>query len=98
LWELSSGRELQKFAGTNGHIGRVFAVAFSPNSRTALSGGADKTAKLWDLASGRLIRSFEGHSESVEAVAIAPDGRTAATGSRDRTIKIWDLSGTAAGS
>jgi WD40 repeat protein len=74
----------------------VFDVAVSPNSRVALSGGADKTAKLWDLVNARLIRTLEGHAESVETVAIAPDGRTAVTGSRDRTVKQWDLSGTGA--
>ena len=40
-----------------------------------------RTLRLWDLASGREIETFEGHSEYVYSVAIAPDGRTALSGS-----------------
>ncbi len=56
-----------------------------------LSGSADNTLKLWDLASGKEMRTFTGHSESVICVAIAPNGRTALSGSFDNTLKLWDL-------
>ena len=51
----------------------------------------DKTLKLWDLASGKELRTFTGHSSVVSGVAIAPDGRTALSGSSDKTLKLWDL-------
>ena len=51
----------------------------------------DKTLKLWDLASGKELRTFTGHSGWVSSVAIAPDGRTALSGSQDKTLKLWDL-------
>ena len=51
----------------------------------------DKTLKLWDLASGKELRTFTGHSGWVHSVAIAPDGRTALSGSTDKTLKLWDL-------
>jgi eukaryotic-like serine/threonine-protein kinase len=75
----------------SGHSGEVFGVAIAPDGRTALSGSTDKTLKLWDLASGRELRTFTGHSESVYSVAIAPDGRIALSASEDKTLKIWDL-------
>ncbi|MBP1682169.1 MAG: hypothetical protein H6Q35_2508 [Proteobacteria bacterium] len=77
-----------------------FAVsgAFSPDGKTVVSGGYDYTLKLWDVASGRELRSFVGHQGSVSSVAFSPDGRTVASGggmvifsSKDHTIKLWDV-------
>ncbi|MEH2567736.1 hypothetical protein V1289_007363 [Bradyrhizobium sp. AZCC 2289] len=56
-----------------------------------LSGSWDQTARLWDLASGRELRQFKGHSGWVIAVAFSPDGRTALTGSLDNTACLWDV-------
>jgi WD40 repeat protein len=52
-----------------GHSSGVTSVAFAPDGKTALSGSQDKTLRLWDLASGREIRKFEGHSGEVFSVA-----------------------------
>ena len=55
-----------------------------------LSGSWDKTIKLWDAATGALIRTFEGHSDGVWSVAFSPDGDRVLSGSDDKTIKLWD--------
>lgn len=62
------------------------------DGRTAISSCSDKTLKLWDLISGKELRTFNGHTEQVTAVAISPDGRTALSGSLDNTLICWDLS------
>jgi len=64
---------------------------FSPNGRMAVSGSADKTLKLWDLATGLAIRTFGGHADTVTVIAFSPDGRTVLSGSSDRTLKLWDV-------
>jgi WD40 repeat protein len=68
------------------------SVAFSPDGRWLASGYRDKTVKLWDTASGNLIRSLEGHQSAVNSVAFSPDGRWLASGSADKTVKLWDPS------
>jgi len=75
----------------SGHIDVVWSVAISPDGRTLASGSSDNTIKIWNLATGELIRTLSGHSNSVRSVAISPDGRTLSSGSRDKTIKIWNL-------
>jgi WD40 repeat protein len=47
--------------------------------------------KVWELESGRLLRSLEGHTGGVNAVAVSPDGRFIVSGSEDRTVKVWEL-------
>jgi eukaryotic-like serine/threonine-protein kinase len=74
-----------------GHSKLVWSVAISPDGRTALSGSHDKTLKLWELATGKELRTFTGHTGPVNSVAIARDGRTALSGSSDNTLKLWDL-------
>ena len=56
----------------------------------------DRTLKLWDLESGAVLRTFEGHGDRVTAVALLPDGRRALSGSADNTLKLWDLESGAA--
>jgi WD40 repeat protein/uncharacterized caspase-like protein len=66
-------------------------VAMTSDGRLALTGSIDKTVKLWDLKSGRLIRTLNGHSQAVNSVAITPDGQRGLTGSDDKTAMYWDL-------
>src|SRR5262249_38742832 len=56
------------------HQGDVNSVAFSPDGKWLATAGDDRTVKLWDTATGRLVRILTGHSNKVGDVAFSPDG------------------------
>ena len=72
------------------HQGWVWAVAFSPDGKTVLTGSDDKTARLWDAATGQPIGQPMVHQDWVNAVAFSPDGKAVLTGSSDKTARLWD--------
>ena len=74
-----------------GHELAVLAVAVSPDSNYVVTGSRDKSAKLWEIRTGREVRSFLGHEASVTCVAFSPDGKTLLTGSNDKTLRLWDI-------
>jgi WD40 repeat protein len=47
--------------------------------------------KVWDVASGKEIHHFQGHTHYVFSVAFSPDGERLASGSWDQTVRLWDV-------
>ncbi|MCC6175580.1 MAG: PD40 domain-containing protein [Chloroflexi bacterium] len=62
-------------------------MAFSPDGRTAVSGSADRSIRLWRTGDGSLIRTLTGYTTSVVGVAFSPDGQTIASASAGRTVR-----------
>ncbi len=73
----------------SGHTGWVSSVCAGRNGRSALSGSADGSLKLWSISSGHCLRTFQGHSGWVTSVGLNGDGRLALSGSADRTLRLW---------
>ena len=71
------------------HKDAVENVVFSPDGARILTASRDKTAKLWDAASGKLLASFDHQSRVLQGV-FSPDGTRILTASADMTAKLWD--------
>ena len=83
----------KRFVGV--HSDTVLGLAFSPDEKFLVSGGADKVARVLDILGMRVVRALEGHTHHVLGVSWSPDGRSIVTAGADNTVKIWDaLNGT----
>lgn len=59
-------------------------VAFHPNCNYIATGGTDRTVRVWDAATGTLVRLMQGHVTGVTAVAFSPDGKRVVSGANSR--------------
>ncbi|MCB0567931.1 MAG: WD40 repeat domain-containing protein [Lewinellaceae bacterium] len=79
-----------------GHQDGVRRAQFSPDGTRVVSASWDKTAKVWDVATGRELFTLTGHEDYVRAAVYSPDGAKIVTSSgndwafKDMSIRVWD--------
>ena len=88
----TSWQKVQLRRTLSGHQDTVRVVAITPDGQTMVSGSYDKTIRLWELPSGKLLCTISGHTHRITSLDISPDGKLLVSSSYDRTIKLWDLS------
>ena len=66
-----------------GHTSDVRSVCVTPDGLHVVTGSLDRTARVWRLADGSLVRTLEGHSCVVKSVCVTADGERVVTGSGD---------------
>ena len=88
LWEASSGNERMSFS----QHGTVASACYSPDGKLIATGSWDNSAKVWEVATNRVVRKFEGvHTGSVNSVAFSKDGTRLLTASDDKTAILWSI-------
>jgi WD40 repeat protein len=99
LWDAATGKEVRRLR-TDLDDGWVLRLAFSPDSGSLAAAwghrGPDRDhmegrALLWDVQTGKILRTFAAGHLVFESVAFAPDGKTvAAVGGHDSTVHRWE--------
>ncbi len=91
LYDTETGNEVRRFApnlaGTE--------VVFSPDGKTVASSNPidenDSAIRLWDVATGKLVQTLQGHAKSAIRVAYSPDGKMLLSSGLDEVVILWDL-------
>ncbi|MDB5349060.1 MAG: hypothetical protein JWN86_307 [Planctomycetota bacterium] len=66
-------------------------LAFSPDASRIAVAAHDRTIRLVDTRTSKVVGTLTGHSREINCLAYFPDGRRLASGAEDHTIRIWDL-------
>lgn len=84
LWDVATGELKNKIRG---HTKEIFSVCLNETGRYAISATGMGTIKIWDIASGQCLRSFQGHAP----LALSRDGHFAISGGKQGEFKIWTV-------
>ncbi len=96
VWDAATGVERTEFVGHDENCTDeekkcwIWGAAFSPDGSRAVSASRDRTAIVWDTASGATITTLIGHGATVYDVAWSPDGAAIATASGDHLVNLWN--------
>jgi uncharacterized protein (TIGR03067 family) len=97
LWDVSTGKLIRAFDARRPTEYLWFDLCFLPDGKRFLttglsaSGPAPNELSLWDIDSGKVLRTFKGHTRDVIAIAVTPDGQHALSSGLDKTVRMWNL-------
>lgn len=86
LWNVIAKKKLRLV----GHKDVIWSACFSQDGGILATASWDKTTKLWDVRSGRLLHTLTGHPDRVLSTAFSQDGRFIATGGEHGVVKVWN--------
>lgn len=88
IWSLADGKLVKEIK--DAHSDTILDLKFSPDGSKIASGSADRFMKTFDLATGKMIRVYEGHTHHVMSVDWNATGRELSSAGADKVVKVWD--------
>jgi len=85
------GRHLGSQPALLAHVSPVESAAFSADGTRIVTASNDKTARVWDVASGRMLALLEGHTGPVNWAVFSADGSRVITASDDYAARVWRI-------
>ena len=90
IWNVSQESYVQIFKGTSAQ--QIYTVAWSPDSKYIAAGGLDTQVMIWEVASGKQVLTYEGHSQPIMSVQWSPGAsHNIVSSSFDKTVQIWTV-------
>jgi len=91
LWDVSNPAQKPELKMTlRGCNSAVSSLSFASNRQHILGSANDYAARIWDLSTGKVLKTLTGHTGAVSAARYL-SSTSVVTGSSDRTLRIWDL-------
>jgi WD40 repeat protein len=100
LWDKTTGNLIKILTGSgatsngiDGNNGNILnAIAWSQDDKFIATTDIEKTIQLWDVTTGKFIKSLAGHDGTILGIVWYSNGKTLASVSQDKTVKLWDIS------
>ena len=73
------------------HKDLVLNLTFSPDGKLLATCGYDRLIKLWEVSTGKEVRTLKDHSDAIYGISFSPDGKLLASAAADRAVKVWDV-------
>ena len=89
--EIAKPTDFPELVVQSGHSEEITDIAMGPQGRLLASTSKDGTAKIWDIETGRLLRTLVYSTYWSYSAAFSPDGKLLATGSGDHVVRLWDV-------
>ncbi len=85
IWDAATGKLLKTVASE-----KMNCVTFLAGDKQVITGRHDGRLVVWDVASGKNVREWQGHKRAVRAVMVVPGSSDLATVGADGEFQIWD--------
>ena len=89
IWNLATGSPILNLEGNEEF--NISCLTVSPDGKQVIAGTHTRTLLVFDIATGKLSKTFFGHSSIVTQVAFLPDGKHFISSSGDNSLKLWNL-------
>ncbi|MDE2964744.1 MAG: WD40 repeat domain-containing protein, partial [Acidobacteriota bacterium] len=89
IWRAENGELVGEVP--DAHIDTILGIEFSPDGRYLATASTDRFARVFEVESRQLAKTFEGHTHHVLDVTWKADGKILATCGADGDIKLWDF-------